>query len=136
MTGPGVNAGLRGRGRRPAFTLVEILATLALVAIVLPSVMMGISLALAAADQARHQDEAASLAHTRLSELVATGETQQASLAGDFGDDWPGYRWIAEVADWEDTRLRQLAVTVFWTNRGRERSVTLTTLVYVETAVE
>ena len=125
-TGPGLP-------RRPprAFTLVEILATLTLMAIVLPAVMMGISLDLAAADHARHESEAASLARTKMSELVLSGEWQQAAESGDFGEDWPAYRWTAEATDWpEDASLRQLAVSVLWTSRGRDRAVTLTTLVY------
>jgi len=123
--------GRRGRRRGRAFTLVEILATLTLVAIVLPAVMAGISLALAAADQARDLSQAASLARTMTADVVASGEwQQQATLSGDFGPDWPAYRWAAQVNDWEGTNLQELAVTVLWTRRGRERTVTLTTLVY------
>ena len=48
--------------RQAAFTLVEVLATLALIAIVLPVAMNGISLATAAAGVAKQQMEAASLA--------------------------------------------------------------------------
>jgi prepilin-type N-terminal cleavage/methylation domain-containing protein len=125
-TGPGLP-----RRRRRAFTLVEILATLTLIAIVLPAVMTGISLDLAAADQARHESEAASLARTKMSELVLAGEWRQAAESGDFGEDRSAYRWTAEATDWEgDARLRQLAVTVLWTSRGRDHAVTLTTLVY------
>jgi len=115
-----------GRG----FTLVEILATLTLAAIVLPAVMHGISQSLATASQARQQAEAASLAHGKLSEIVAAGQLQQAVLSGDFGTDWPDYRWAACVQDWDGALLRQLDVTVSWRQAGKDRSVTMTTLVY------
>ena len=49
---------------RRGFTLVEILATLALVAIILPVAMSGISLALRVADESRRQTEATALAQS------------------------------------------------------------------------
>jgi len=120
----------RGRHRQRAFTLVEVLATLALVAIILPVAMKGISLATATAGLAKQRMEAASLAETMLAELVTTGAWRNGDLSGDFSPDWPGYRWRAEIQGWEETTLRQMDVHVQWTTRGRERSVTLTTLIY------
>ena len=115
---------------RVAFTLVEVLATLVLAAVILPVAMRGISLALTAAGESRHRMEAASLAQNKLADLIATGEWQSADLSGDFGEDRPGYRWQADVSDWDGTTLRQISVSVNWTSAGRERDVALTTLVY------
>lgn len=117
----------RGRG---AFTIVEVLATLTFVAIVLPAVINGMLLSLATAAHAGQQTEAASLAQSKLAELVATGQLYNAELAGDFAPDRPEYHWSAELNDWEDTRLLQLDVSVTWTRRGEDRHVTLSTLVY------
>ena len=114
-----------------AFTLVEVLAALTLVAIILPVAMRGVSLATSAAGHARRQMEAVSLAEAKLAELVTTGAWQDADLSGDFGDDHPDYRWSADVTDWEGALLRQMDVQVSWMERGAERSVALTTLVYV-----
>ena len=119
------------RGRR-AFTLIEILATLALVAIVLPAVVNGILLSLAAAGHARQQTEAAWLAQSKLAEIVATGDLDDSQLTGDFGPDWPEYQWSSVRDDWDDSRLYQLDVQVTWTRRNQERSVMLTTLVSKE----
>ena len=115
---------------RAAFTLVEVVATLTLAAVILPVAMRGISLATAAAGQARRQMEAASLAEAKLAELRASGQWQGADRTGDCGPDWPDYRWTAEVSEWEGTSLHQVAVRVEWTARGTLRAVTLTTLVY------
>jgi type II secretory pathway pseudopilin PulG len=120
------------RVSRRAFTLVEALATLVLVAIILPVAMRGISLAIAAASHARHQVQASALAEAKLAELVATASWQEADLAGDFGGDHPGYAWAADVTEREEAALRQLDVHVVWVERGAERAVTLSTLVYVE----
>jgi general secretion pathway protein I len=118
-----------GRGRG-GFTLPEVLATLLLVAIVLPSVMQGISLATAAAGTARQRSEATALAESKLNELTATSQWQSGGLSGDFGPDWPGYTWQAEAQSWVEPSARQLHVHVRWYARGRDYDVTLSTLVY------
>lgn len=42
---------------------------------------------------------------------------------------FPRYEWQADVTD-VDVALRQVTVTVWWQQRGRERSVSLTTFVW------
>jgi prepilin-type N-terminal cleavage/methylation domain-containing protein len=125
------------RPPRPAkaFTLVEVLATILLLAIVLPVVDRGIASATGAGSTARYRTEAAQLAESKLSELIATGSWNTGNRSGDFGSDWPGYRWDAEVSNWaNDTQgvgLQQLDVTVYWTARGRNESLMISSLVYV-----
>jgi type II secretion system protein I len=120
-----------GRARsRAGFTLPEVLATLLLVAIVLPSVMQGISLATAAAGTARQRSEATALAESKLNELVATNQWQSGGLSGDFGEQWREYTWQAEVQSWVEPTARQLLVHVVWNARGRNYDVALATLVY------
>lgn len=130
--------------RRRGFTFIEILATMTLMAIVLPPVMEGISLCLSTASYARQESEAIALAHGKLAELTATGDWRNVVLSGDFGPDWPEYQWTGQLVDWAPTQtsiqqtatlpagaaLQQLDVTVSWTGRNRQRSVTLSTLVY------
>lgn len=118
------------RKSRSGFTFIEILATLTLLAVVLPAVMSGISLSLSASGLARQQAEAARLAQSKLVEMSASGQLQHAELSGDFGLDWPEYRWKANVYDWDGSTLQQLDLTVGWRHRGRDREVTLSTLVY------
>lgn len=114
---------------RRGFTLVEILATLALVAIILPVAMSGISLALATASESRRATEAAALAQAKMAEIVAYQAWTSASLSGDFLPEQPDYRWTAEFTNWQTT-IKQLDVHVLWMHRGEIRSITLTTLVY------
>jgi prepilin-type N-terminal cleavage/methylation domain-containing protein len=129
-TMPSVHPGTR---RRQAFTLIEILATLVLVGIILPVAMGGISLALSTAGESRRQCEGAALAQTKMAEILASQDWNNASMTGDFGVDRPEYRWAAQVNDWDGTRVRQLDVQVLWTHLNRERSVTLSTLIYTGT---
>ena len=116
--------------RTRGFTLVEVLATLTLLAIILPVAMEGISLSTKTAALAKQQMEAATLAATKLAELSATEAWQNRTLSGDFGQEWPQYRWSAEVQDWEGATVKQVDIHVTWTMRGTERSATLTTLIY------
>lgn len=116
-----------GRG---GFTLVEVLASLTLVGLVLPVAVGGISLAMGLGRESRQRTEAAALAQSKLVEAVATGDWQGARDDGDFGDEWPDYSWEMLVDDWEEPGITEVAVTVSWTARGRERTVTMTTLAY------
>lgn len=122
----------RVSSHRPrAFTLPEVLATLVLMGLVLPAVMKGISLALAASDDARRRVEAVGLAENKLAELGADIALNQGSGggSGDFGDEAPGYRWESTTAT-VDTSLTEMQVRVTWTARGAERGVTLCTYAY------
>ncbi|MCY2931850.1 MAG: prepilin-type N-terminal cleavage/methylation domain-containing protein [Planctomycetota bacterium] len=111
------------------FTLIEVLVTMALLAVVVPAAMQGMSLCLDTGDRARLREQACSLAQGKLAELCAAGQFQQANVQGDFGSDWPKYRWQAAVSSYDAT-LRQISVTVSWDRSGCEYALTLTSLVY------
>ncbi|HOW69971.1 MAG TPA: hypothetical protein PKY77_05150 [Phycisphaerae bacterium] len=122
------------RGRLPAtnrwaFTLAEVLATLMLVGIVLPVVMRGISVALAAASHARYLAQATSLGEAKLTELVTTGDWLLAQTSGDFGLEWPQYRWSCQNFT-RDFSMDELVLRVTWTERGQERTLDLATLTF------
>jgi hypothetical protein len=113
--------------------MVEVLVTLAFASILLPTVMQGISLCLSTAGLARQESQAAALAHSKLSELMVTGEYQTGALSGDFGSDWPEYRWEAQFTPWDSVALSQFEVTVTWKHTQVDHSVSVATLVYVPT---
>lgn len=114
------------------FTFAELLATVVLIGIIMPVAMQTIALCTRLAGLSRKETEAASLARTRLTELTTSNEWQSSGKAGDFGSDWPGYRWTAEVSNWTDSVVSQVDVTVHWQSQGLDRSVTLSTLAYAE----
>jgi prepilin-type N-terminal cleavage/methylation domain-containing protein len=132
-------------GSARGFTLVEALATLVLVAIVLPVTLRGITLALSMGSTSARRTEAIMLAESKLSELLATGAWEGSALEGDFTTSPSGeslttekggrittYRWAATVEDWLDTTVKELTVRIIWEARGVEQDVALTTLVNVE----
>ena len=125
------HAGRSRAARRRGLTLVEVLATIVMTAIILPAAMQGISMCTSAAAVSRQRSEAAALAESKLAELLATGEWQYGGLSGEFGEAWPEYRWEGSAAAWAaDPTMVELSVRVAWTSRLLEREVVLTTLVY------
>ena len=125
--------------RRTAFTLMEVMVTVLLLAIVLPVAMRAISVSTGMAGNARHRSEAGALAESKLAELIATGTWQNGRLDGDFGTAWPDYHWHADSQTWSPTQvvdngsgnvISELDVHISWTARGAEQSLTLGTLVY------
>lgn len=130
---------LRHCHARRAFTLVEVLAAILMLGIVLPVAMYGISLATTTAGVARHRTQATTLAKAKLDEILMTTPLQTGS--GDFGDRWKEYTWSAELATWDtpavqglSSTIQELKVSVSWTQRGQQRSVALSTLVYQSAA--
>jgi prepilin-type N-terminal cleavage/methylation domain-containing protein len=115
--------------RQRGLTLVEVLATLVLVAIVLPVTMKGVTLSMQSAARARHMTEAAQLAESKINEMLVLRDTMYLSGSGDFGQDWPEYRWTSTAAA-ANYGVYEVTVTVSWLERGSERSVSMSTLVY------
>lgn len=115
--------------RRVAFTLIEVLVAVALLAIVLPVVMGGISLALNVASSARRASLAATLARAKLDELATNGMTG-GDASGDFGDAGAGFTWSATSQAWDTSGVTRIDVRVGWTDRAHPRSTSMTTLVY------
>lgn len=114
------------------FTLVEILATFVLMAIILPVAMNGISMAAKLASQARHRVEAATLAQQMLNDLVLSGDYEDGDQEGDVEGDTIEYSWSLEVLDYEEEdSMQQLDLSVTWEDAGSgENTVVLSTLVY------
>jgi hypothetical protein len=112
----------------------EVLATMLLLAIVLPVIMNGVHLATNAGDMARRRTEAGTLGDSKLAELVSTGAWNgSGAMSGNFGDDWPDYQWNAVLQDWTagtQLGLQELDLHVTWNDRGGQQEVLLTTLVY------
>jgi len=118
--------------RAKGFTLIEILAALVLIMVVIPVVMKGISIVTAAASDVTHKSVAASLAESQLAEIVLQKQWQSSSLTGDFGKEYPGYRWRMDSLNWTEPGLNQVTLSVMWESRGYERKVELTTLVWTD----
>jgi len=126
------NSTTAGGNRAGGFTFIELLATVVLIAIIMPVAMRSIGLCTRLGGLSRRQIEAASLAKAKMTELTVTGDWETGNQRGNFGEDWPGYEWKVAVTNWTDTTVRQFDLTVLWESMGRQRSITLSTLRYPE----
>lgn len=115
------------------FTLLEILATFVLVAIIIPVAMEGISLSTKIASDSKRKIEAGILAEQKLTEILITDEWMNGDQDGDFGEEFKDYEWNLEVLDWEGEELiRQIDLYVDWISSGKNRSVVISTLAYLD----
>jgi prepilin-type N-terminal cleavage/methylation domain-containing protein len=114
------------------FTFAELLATVVLIGIIMPVAMQTIALCTRLGGLSRKETEAASLARAKLTELIASKDWQSGSKQGDFGSDWPGYHWTNDVGTWTDSIVNEITLTVHWQSQGRDREITLASLVYAE----
>jgi len=117
-----------------AFTFAELLAAMVFVAIVIPVIVQGLTIANRAGVVAERQRVAVQLADRLLSELVVTDAWRTSEPSGDFGEAWPDFRWTLSDQPWSEDAMRELSVEVFFQAQGREYSVRLTTLVEEEEA--
>jgi type II secretory pathway pseudopilin PulG len=111
------------------FTFVEVLAAMVFLGLVIPVVVSALTISNRAGVAAERESIAAQLAQNRMSELTIGNEWTSASSRGDFGVDWPGYRWELTKSDWQSGAMTELTVAVIYTVQGSEREVRISTLV-------
>ena len=115
--------------RRAAFTFVEVLAAMAFLGILIPVLASALHLSSGVGSAAERSTIAAQLGENRLNELTLGDAWTSAESGGDFGTDWPRYRWELKKSDWQTGAMTELVLDVFFTVQGREQDVRLSTLV-------
>ena len=114
---------------RAAFTFIEILAAMAFLGILLPVLISALLVSSRAGSVAERSTVAMQLGENRLNELTLGSEWSSAESRGDFGEDWPGYRWELTQADWQTGEMTELTMRVVFTVQGHEHDVMMSTLV-------
>jgi len=118
------------RRKQNGFTLAEVLATIAFLAIVIPVIVEGLTISSRAGVTSERSSIALELAENQLNELVLNGAWVTAESKGDFGTDWPGYRWELGEVQWNaDAAMIELSIAVYFEVQGREKNIHLSTLV-------
>jgi type II secretory pathway pseudopilin PulG len=117
------------RHHEHAFTFVEILAAMLFLGILMPVVIGALQVSNRAAVLSERSGIAAQLAENQLAELQLNDAWTTASTSGDFGANWPGYRWELTKSDWASGTMTELQLAVLFTVQGREHDVRLSTLV-------
>jgi general secretion pathway protein I len=103
------------------FTLLEVMVAVAIIAIALTTLLGSQSQSVSFANSAKFETMAALLAQSKMSEITMQEAGAITSDSGDFGDDYPGYRWEVNVNDTAiagidniSDYLKQLDLTVTW----------------------
>jgi hypothetical protein len=122
------NRGTRA-GRETAFTLVEVLAALAFMAIVIPVAVAALRVASLSGEVAVRKAEAARVADKVLNEAIVTGNWKQPMQRGTIKENGLEFRWtLRSQARTEDT-MQLLTAEVIFSAQGRDHPVSLSTLV-------
>jgi len=116
------------RSGTSAFTLAEVLAAMAFLAIVVPVIIEGLSLASRAGEVAERKTAAARIAERVLNESIITTNWSQSSLSGTITEGAREFNWTLHNEAWSENPMRVLTVEVKYHAQGREYSVNLSTL--------
>ena len=107
-----------------AFTLIEVMVALAIVAVALTALLGLRNRSLAMAAFAHHLTEATLLANARNADLSTRSET------GTADGEAPPYRWIEEIRPTPLEGVREAVVTVLWQEGAHEEQVEITTYLF------
>lgn len=115
-----------------AFTLLEVMVAVAIIAVALVTLLGSQSRSLSYATEAKFNIVAPMLASLKLAE-VERGIVAIANDEGDFGEDFAGYSWKLEVEDAElelaapvrmKKPLRKITLTVAWSGSPFRHTLT------------
>ena len=111
--------------QQDGFTLLEVMIAVAILAIALTVIYGSQSQSLSLAAEAKFNTRAAFLLQQKLAELES-GSVELQSDEGDFGEEYPGFRWQVEVEDVlfdqrefvvdPERPLKRVTVEVSWEN--------------------
>lgn len=88
-----------GRLSSGGFTLLEVMVAVAIISIAFVSLIGAQSQSVSIAGHTRFAVTSALLAQQQLTEIEMAEYDQISSSSGDFGDNYPGYNWQAEVSE-------------------------------------
>ena len=136
MQTPPTSAAKKARG---GFTLIEVLAAMLLMAIVVPVIARGLSLASLAGEVSQRKAMAARIAEWKLNEAILNGQWNQAGQSGVEIQGGFQFRWTIRNQAWQalaivndattENAMREVAVDVTYNAHGRACLVHVATLV-------
>ena len=115
--------------KRAGFTLVELLAAMAFMAIVLPVVMQALGIANRAGQVAQRKAIAARIADRVLNEYVANGQQSRGLQRGTVEEGAYQFKWNIAIENWREDTMRLVTADVTYAVQGKEYSVEMSTLV-------
>ena len=119
----------RSSDDKDGFTLLEIIITLAILSLALPTLLRSFTEAAKGQALAENRTTALYLLKFRMAAIEAEGYPDIGEEEGEFGED-SRFRWHSEVQDVESDEiegLRLVTVSVTWQERGKERLISTST---------
>jgi type II secretory pathway pseudopilin PulG len=113
---------------RRAFTLAEVLAAMAFIAIVVPVAIEGLHVASQAGQVAEQKTAATRVAERLLNESLVTTNWMFSMPRGTVVEGSREYEWSLNNENWREDNLRLLTVEVSYRAQGKTYSVRLSTL--------
>ncbi len=126
---PAIRLGSAAKRARAAFTLAEVLAALAFMAIVIPVAVEGLRIANLAGEVGQRKAVAARIAERVLNEWIIGSRMQGAAQSGTIQDVGVQYRWAIRSEPWSEDTMNLVTVRVTYPAQGRDYDVRLSTLV-------
>jgi prepilin-type N-terminal cleavage/methylation domain-containing protein len=116
------------RHSRRAFTLIEVLAALLLMAIVIPVAMQGMSVASRAGLLGQRKAAAMRVAERMINELIVTGGMNQTSSSGTAVDGDTSYPWTMQSEPWTEDSMTHVTFKVTFSIQSNSYDVSASTL--------
>ena len=113
---------------RAGFTLAEVLAALAFMAIVIPVAVQGLRVASLAGQVGQRKAVAARIAERVLNEMIVTGQMTGSGQSGVLQEGALSYRWTMRAEAWPVDAMRLVTVQVTFPAQGQDYDVRLSTL--------
>ena len=114
--------------KRAAFTLVEVLAALLMMAIIIPVAIEGMSVASRVGMLGQRKAAAMRVAERVLNELLVETQIQQASSSGTAYEGDTAYPWVMRTENWPEDSMQQMTVTVSFPVQGALHEISVSTL--------
>src|ERR1051325_1098415 len=125
---PGASRAPGAKRIRAGFTLAEVLAALAFMAIVIPVAVQGLRLASLAGQVGLRKAVAGRIAERVLNELSVTGQLQRSGTSGVTQEGALEYRWTVRAEPWPEDAMRLVTVQVTFPVQGQDFDVRVSTL--------
>jgi type II secretion system protein I len=114
---------------RPGFTLVELLAALAFMAIVMPVVMQALAISNRAGQVAQRKTIAARVADRVLNDYIANGQQNRGLQRGSAEEGPYQFQWNIATENWREDSMRVITAQVTYAVQGQPYSVEASTLI-------
>lgn len=108
-----------GRFSHAGYTMTEVLVAFSLLAVGVVAVLEAIGTGMRAARKAELRTQMTMLAREKLEEIRKEPQINEARQNGDFGQQFPGFSWEAQISKTEFTGLDLVAVKVILDEAGQ-----------------